>query len=80
MQARAQAELDRVVGRDRLPGPEDEKNLPYTRAIIKEIERVHNPFWLGTPHMSTEDFTYRGMFIPKNTVVILNTVSPSRLG
>lgn len=36
---------------------------------------MHNPFWLGTPHLSTEDFTYRGQFIPKNTVVILNTVS-----
>jgi cytochrome P450 len=35
MQARAQLELDRVVGRDRLPQPEDEKNLPYVRAIIK---------------------------------------------
>ncbi|THH00304.1 hypothetical protein EW026_g2196 [Hermanssonia centrifuga] len=73
IQARAHAELDSVVGRDRLPTPEDEKNLPYIRAVIKEIERVHNPFWLGTPHMSTEDFNYRGTFIPKNTVVILNT-------
>ncbi|PSR75713.1 hypothetical protein PHLCEN_2v9004 [Hermanssonia centrifuga] len=66
--------MDSVVGRDRLLTPEDEKNLPYIRAIIKEIERVHNSFWLGTPHMSTEDFNYRGTFIPKNTVVILNTV------
>ncbi|GJE93448.1 cytochrome P450 [Phanerochaete sordida] len=73
MQARAQMELDRVVGRDRLPQPEDEKKLPYVRAIIKEIERVHNPFWLGTPHLSTEDFNYRGHLIPKNTVVIINS-------
>ncbi|PSR79232.1 hypothetical protein PHLCEN_2v7090 [Hermanssonia centrifuga] len=35
IQARAQAELDRVVGRDRLPTFEDEKSLPYVRAIIK---------------------------------------------
>lgn len=35
MQARAQAEIDKVVGRDRLPNAADEKNLPYTRAIIK---------------------------------------------
>ena len=35
MQARAQMELDSVVGRDRLPSHEDEKNLPYVRAIIK---------------------------------------------
>ncbi|KAJ3552024.1 hypothetical protein NM688_g4378 [Phlebia brevispora] len=73
IQARAHEELDRVVGRERLPTPDDEKGLPYIRAIVKEIEHVHNPFWLGTPHLSTEDFTYRGMFIPKNTVVILNT-------
>ena len=35
---------------------------------------MHNPFWLGTPHMSTEDFNYQGMRIPKNTTVVLNTV------
>lgn len=35
IQARAHEELDRVVGRDRLPTPEDEKNLPYIRSIIK---------------------------------------------
>ncbi|KAL0957853.1 hypothetical protein HGRIS_000037 [Hohenbuehelia grisea] len=73
IQAKAHAELDRVVGRDRLPTVEDEKNLPYIHAIIKEVERVHNPFWLGTPHVNTQDFTYRGQFIPKDTVLVLNT-------
>ncbi|THH14413.1 hypothetical protein EW146_g5914 [Bondarzewia mesenterica] len=73
VQRKAQEELDRVVGRDRLPTVEDEKNLPYCRAIIKEVARVHNPFWLGTPHAVTEDFTYNGQFIPKDTVVICNT-------
>nr|VWP01747.1 Uncharacterized protein [Ganoderma boninense] len=70
---KAQAELDRVCGRDRLPNADDEKDLPYLRAIAKEVARFHNPFWLGTPHMSTEDFAYRGFFIPKGTVVIGNT-------
>ncbi|KAJ3785926.1 cytochrome P450 [Lentinula aff. detonsa] len=73
IQKKAQEELDRVVGRDRLPTVEDEKNLPYCHAIIKEVERCHNPFWLGTPHVASEDFTYRGQFIPKDTVVVLNT-------
>ncbi|ETW78112.1 cytochrome P450 monooxygenase 69 [Heterobasidion irregulare TC 32-1] len=73
VQKKAQEELDRVVGRDRLPAVEDEPNLPYCRAIIKEVERVHNPFWLGTPHAVSEDFTYKGQFIPKDTVVICNT-------
>jgi len=37
IQKKAQDELDRVVGRNRLPVVEDEKNLPYIHAIIKVI-------------------------------------------
>lgn len=73
IQRRAQQDLDRVVGRDRLPSMEDEADLPYIRAIVKEVERCHNPFWLGTPHVASENFTYNGKFIPKDTVVVLNT-------
>ncbi|KAL1859820.1 hypothetical protein Daus18300_009410 [Diaporthe australafricana] len=73
IQKRAQEELDRVVGRSRLPTVEDEINLPYIHAIVKEVERCYNPFWLGTPHVASEDFTYNGMFIPKDTVMVLNT-------
>ncbi|KAF2868596.1 cytochrome P450 [Massariosphaeria phaeospora] len=88
MQARAQAELDRVVGRTRLPTPADEPHLPYCHALIKEIERRHNPFWLGTPHMASEDFVYTNTNtaadhphtptparIRKGSVVVLNTYS-----
>ncbi|KAJ3768549.1 cytochrome P450 [Lentinula raphanica] len=69
---RAQEELDRVVGRERLPTAEDEPNLPYVRAIIKEVQRVHAPFWIATPHFTTEDFTYEGQYIPKGTAVVLD--------
>ncbi|KAJ6525470.1 cytochrome P450 [Mycena vulgaris] len=70
--AAAQAEIDRVVGRERLPNDDDEKHLPYVRAIIKEVQRIHSPFWVPTPHYSTADFVYNGMYIPKDTVMILN--------
>ncbi|KAF9445653.1 cytochrome P450 [Macrolepiota fuliginosa MF-IS2] len=73
IQKKAHEELDRVIGRSRLPAVEDERDLPYIRAIIKEVQRCHNPFWLGTPHVNTEDFTYRDQFIPKNTVLVMNT-------
>lgn len=72
VQARAHAELDKVIGRDYWPSVEDEQRLPYVRAIIKEVQRAHSPFWLATPHFSTEDFVYNGMYIPKNTGLILN--------
>ena len=39
VQRKAQEELDRVIGEDRLPGFEDRKNLPYVNALCKEIHR-----------------------------------------
>ena len=72
VQERAHAELDAVIGRDCWPSASDEHRLPYIRAIIKECERVHSPFFLATPHYSTADFVYNGMFIPKNTGLVLN--------
>ncbi len=38
-QKRAQAELDKVVGRDRLPAFSDYEHLPYVRAMVKETLR-----------------------------------------
>jgi cytochrome P450 len=34
---RAHEELDRVIGTARLPSFEDAKDLPYIRAIVKEV-------------------------------------------
>lgn len=36
---KAQAEIDAVVGRDRVPNFRDEPSLPYIRAIVKETLR-----------------------------------------
>jgi cytochrome P450 len=38
-QAKGQAELDVVVGRDRLPDFSDRKSLPFVRALISESLR-----------------------------------------
>jgi Cytochrome P450 len=39
VQKRAQAELDLVVGRDRLPTFDDRPRLPYIEAICREVTR-----------------------------------------
>ena len=39
IQAKAQEELDRVLGKDVLPSFEDEPSLPYMDALVKEILR-----------------------------------------
>ncbi len=46
VQARAQADLDRIVG-DRLPTIEDMSSLPYIMAIVKETLRWSPPATVG---------------------------------
>ncbi|KAF4806823.1 Cytochrome P450 monooxygenase atE [Colletotrichum siamense] len=52
---KGQEELDRVVGSGRLPTWDDEKNLPYIRAMIKETLRWRPVNKFGMYHASTED-------------------------
>ncbi|KAF8492384.1 cytochrome P450, partial [Russula emetica] len=72
VQARAQAELDAVVGRTRSPTFADYPHLPYIRATVKETLRWRTVGPVGLPHRSMEDDWYEGMFIPKGTVCIAN--------
>jgi cytochrome P450 len=71
-QARAQAELDAVVGRARLPTFADYPHLPYIRAMVKEVLRWRPVGPLGVPHRLTEDDWYEGRFIPKGTICLPN--------
>jgi cytochrome P450 len=71
-QARAQAELDAVVGRTRLPTFADYPHLPYIRAMVKELLRWRPIAPIITPHRATEDDWYEGMFIPKGTICLAN--------
>lgn len=41
-QAKAQREIDSVVGNDRLPGFSDKDQLPYIRALALEVHRWHS--------------------------------------
>lgn len=50
-----QAELDQVVGRDRLPGLEDQPYLPLTTATILEALRISSIHPLLLPHTASEN-------------------------
>jgi len=39
VQAKAQSEIDRIIGTNRLPRHEDRNSLPYLNALIKEVLR-----------------------------------------
>lgn len=54
VQKRAQAEIDAVVGRDRMPTFADREQLPYIQACVREALRWKTAAPLGVPHQSTE--------------------------
>lgn len=72
VQAKAQQQLDEVIGSNQLPVFEDEPSLPYITAIANEVLRWQPATPLGIPHLSTEEDIYEGYKIPANSVIISN--------
>ncbi|KAH8597487.1 cytochrome P450 [Bisporella sp. PMI_857] len=75
---KAQEELDRVVGRDRLPTFDDMPGLPTIRAIVKETARLRPVTAGGIAHKTTADDVYNGYFIPKGSLIHPNLWSIQR--
>jgi cytochrome P450 len=72
VQGRAQAEIDAVIGTDRLPNFDDRPNLPYVEAVLLETLRLYAVGPLAIPHATTVDDTYEDVFIPKGSMVVAN--------
>jgi cytochrome P450 len=47
VQTKAQAEIDGIIGPDRLPLVSDREQLPYVHAVVKEVSRWHSVSPLG---------------------------------
>ncbi|XP_066463042.1 cytochrome P450 2G1-like isoform X2 [Eleutherodactylus coqui] len=69
IQAKIHKEMDDVIGRDRTPNIEDRNRMPYTDAVIHEIQRFSNVIPMNAPHSATRDTVFRGYTIPKGTGV-----------
>jgi len=52
---KAQEELDRMIGSERLPELSDWNRLPYISALIKELLRWAYPAPFGIPKRAMED-------------------------
>uniref|UniRef100_UPI0037E7D684 cytochrome P450 2J6-like n=1 Tax=Semicossyphus pulcher TaxID=241346 RepID=UPI0037E7D684 len=75
IQAKVQAELDRVIGQSRQPSMEDRANLPYTDAVIHEVQRMGNIVPLSVPRMTNRDVQLGCYTIPKGVTIIPNLTS-----
>uniref|UniRef100_A0A673HLQ5 Uncharacterized protein n=1 Tax=Sinocyclocheilus rhinocerous TaxID=307959 RepID=A0A673HLQ5_9TELE len=69
VQERVQKEIDEVVGRDRWSSVEDRQNLPYTDAVIHEIQRNMDLAPIAVPHKMMCNTEYNGYVIPKGVMV-----------
>ncbi|KAI0751468.1 cytochrome P450 [Daedaleopsis nitida] len=72
VQHKAQAELDAVVGHDRIPTLADRERLPYLNAVYLEILRWIPVAPMGFPHLLVEDDIHEGHYIPKGSLVMIN--------
>eukprot|EP00252_Welwitschia_mirabilis_P023885 TRINITY_DN687_c1_g1_i1.p1 TRINITY_DN687_c1_g1~~TRINITY_DN687_c1_g1_i1.p1 ORF type:complete len:210 (-),score=11.57 TRINITY_DN687_c1_g1_i1:214-843(-) len=69
---KAQEEIDSVVGRERRVREEDIEKLPFLRAIVKEIFRLHPVVPLLIPHRADEQAQVCGYTVPKHSQVLIN--------
>lgn len=72
VQLKAQEELDKFVGRQRLPDFSDQDDLPYINAIYMEVIRLFPVLPLGVPHRAIAEGQYKGMRIPKGSIILPN--------
>uniref|UniRef100_A0A8D2JTH7 unspecific monooxygenase n=1 Tax=Sciurus vulgaris TaxID=55149 RepID=A0A8D2JTH7_SCIVU len=72
---KVQEEIDLVIGRHRSPCMQDKSSMPYTEAVLHEIQRYIDLIPTNVPHAVNCDTKFRNYFIPKGTTIITSLTS-----
>ncbi|KAF4021738.1 hypothetical protein G4228_013914 [Cervus hanglu yarkandensis] len=78
IQEKVQAEIDKVLGESRQPSMAARESMPYTNAVIHEVQRMGNILPLNVPREVTADTTLAGYHLPKGTMVLTNLTALHR--
>ncbi|XP_072919916.1 cytochrome P450 2C19-like isoform X2 [Hemitrygon akajei] len=70
VQEKIHNEVGDVIGSHRRPVIQDRVKMPYTDAVIHEVQRYIDLIPMNLPHMATSDVNFRGYLIPKGMHVI----------
>ncbi|XP_052028301.1 cytochrome P450 2C29 isoform X2 [Apodemus sylvaticus] len=73
--AKVQEEIESVIGRHRSPCMQDRSHMPYTDAMIHEVQRFIDLIPNSLPHAVTCDIKFRNYLIPKGTTVVTSLSS-----
>ena len=65
IQAKVVAEIQKVIGQDRLPSLEDRPNTPLVEAVVMETHRITGLSYAGIPRKASKDTMLGEFFIPK---------------
>ncbi|XP_024109734.3 cytochrome P450 2C9 isoform X1 [Pongo abelii] len=73
--AKVQEEIERVIGRNRSPCMQDKSHMPYTDAVVHEVQRYIDLLPTSLPHAVTCDIKFRNYLIPKGTTILISLTS-----
>ncbi|XP_075043045.1 cytochrome P450 2G1-like [Mixophyes fleayi] len=65
--AKVQEEIDHVIGQNRSPTIQDRSYMPYTEAMIHEMQRFTDLLPMGVPRKTLKEVKLNGYTIPKDT-------------
>uniref|UniRef100_A0A4W5L304 unspecific monooxygenase n=1 Tax=Hucho hucho TaxID=62062 RepID=A0A4W5L304_9TELE len=69
IQSKVHEEIDKVISGS-TPRIQHRQMMPFTDAVIHEIQRFADILPMGLPHETTDDVSLKGFFIPKGTYII----------
>ncbi|XP_053577327.1 cytochrome P450 2D15 [Bombina bombina] len=75
VQEKVHKEIDQVIGRNMRPTMGDQLKMPYTNAVIHEVQRYGDISPLAVPHRTYRDTEIQGFYIPKGMTVTVNLSS-----